>query len=102
MVHVIATIDIAPGKRDEYLELFAQLVPKVRADNGCLAYGPTLDIDSGISVQIPLRENVVTVVEQWSSLDALQAHLTAPHMGEYKQAVKDIVVGLTLQVLQPV
>ena len=102
MVHVIATIEIAPGKRDQYLELFAQLVPKVRAEDGCLAYGPTLDIDSGISVQIPLRENVVTVVEQWSSLEALQAHLTAPHMGEYKQAVKDIVVGLTLQVLQPV
>ena len=102
MVHVIATIDIAPGKRDEYLELFSQLVPKVRAEQGCLAYGPTVDIDSGISVQIPLRDNAVTVVEQWSDLDALQAHLTAPHMGEYKEAVKDIVVGLTLQVLQPV
>ena len=102
MVHVIATIDIAPGKRDEYLELFAQLVPKVQAEQGCLAYGPALDIDSGISVQIPLRENVVTAVEQWASLEELQAHLTAPHMGEYKDAVKDIVVGLTLQVLQPV
>jgi quinol monooxygenase YgiN len=101
MVHVIATIDIAPGKRDEYLELFAQLVPKVRAEDGCIAYGPALDIDSGISVQIPLRENVVSVVEQWASLEALQAHLAAPHMGEYKQAVKGIVVGLTLQVLQP-
>ena len=102
MIHVIASIDIAPGKRDEYLELFAQLVPKVRAERGCLAYGPTVDIDSGISVQIPLRDTVVTVVEQWSDLDALQAHLTAPHMGEYKEAVKGIVVGLTLQVLQPV
>jgi quinol monooxygenase YgiN len=101
MVHVIATIEIAPGKRDEYLELFAQLVPKVRAEDGCIAYGPALDIDSGIGVQIPLRENVVSVVEQWASLEALQAHLAAPHMGAYKQAVKGIVVGLTLQVLQP-
>lgn len=102
MVHVIATIEIAPGKRDEYLELFAQLVPKVRAEQGCLAYGPTVDVDSGITVQTPLRDNVVTVVEQWDSLDALGAHLTAPHMGEYKEAVKGIVVALTLQVLQPV
>jgi quinol monooxygenase YgiN len=102
MVHVIATIEIAPGKRDQYLELFAELVPKVRAEQGCLAYGPTLDVDSGIGVQIPIRDNVVSVVEQWADLDALQAHLTAPHMGEYKQAVKGIVVGLTLQVLQPV
>jgi len=101
MVHVIATIDVAPGKRDEYLKLFADLVAKVQAEDGCIAYGPALDIDSGIRVQIPIRENVVTVVEQWASLEALQAHLTAPHMGEYKEAVKDIVVGLTLQVLQP-
>ena len=66
-----------------------------------MAYGPTVDVDSGISVQIPLRDNVVTVVEQWADLDALQAHLTAPHMGEYKESVRDIVVGLTLQVLTP-
>ncbi len=101
MIHVIATIDIAPGKRDEYLELFAQLVPKVLAEQGCLAFGPAVDVNSGISVQIPLRDDVVTVVEQWADLDALQAHLSAPHMAEYKESVRGIVVGLTLQVLQP-
>jgi len=102
MIHVIATIEIAPGKRDEYLELFAELVPKVRAEQGCLAYGPSVDVDSGISVQMPLRDNVVTAVEQWSDLDALKAHISAPHMEEYKENVKDIVVGLDLQILQPV
>ena len=102
MIHVIATIHIAPGKRDEYLEIFAQLVPKVRAEQGCLAYGPAIDVDSGIGVQMPLRDNVVTAIEQWSDLDALKAHISAPHMGEYKENVKDIVVGLDLQVLQPV
>ena len=101
MIHVIAAIEIAPGKRDEYLELFAQLVPKVLAEEGCIAYGPTIDFDSGFGAQIPMRDNVVTVVEQWEDLAALRAHLTAPHMADYKQAVKDIVVGLTLQVLQP-
>ena len=101
MIHVIATIEIAPGKRDEYLDIFAQLVPKVRAEQGCLAYGPAVDVDSGISIQMPLRDNVVTAVEQWSDLDALKAHIAAPHMAEYKEDVKDIVVGLTLQVLTP-
>ena len=102
MVHVIATVEIAPGQRDAYLELFAELVPKVRAEQGCLAYGPTIDVDSGIGAQEPLRDNVVTVVEQWADLDALKAHIAAEHMGEYKEAVKDIVVGLNLQILQPV
>jgi len=102
MVHVIATLEIAPGKRDEYLALFADLVPKVKAEQGCIAYGPTIDVDSGLGPQQPVRDNVVTVVEQWESLDALSAHIAAPHMAEYKEAVKDIVVGLDLQVLKPV
>ncbi|MBT3202473.1 MAG: antibiotic biosynthesis monooxygenase [Phycisphaerales bacterium] len=102
MIHVIAAVELAPGKRDEYLELFAQFIPKVLAENGCIAYGPTIDIDSGFGAQEPLRDNVVTVVEQWSDLDALTAHIQAPHMAEYKEAVKDIVVGLKLQILQPV
>ena len=104
MIHVIATIEIAPGRRNEYLEIFAELVPKVRAEQGCLVYGPAVDVDSGISLQIPLRDNVVTAVEQWSDLESLNAHVSAPHMAEYSEKVKalDLVVGVTLQVLQPV
>jgi len=30
-----------------------------------------------------------------------QAHLQAPHMGEYRARVKDIVASVTLQVLEP-
>jgi len=101
MIHVIATIEVQPGKRREYLDLFSELVPKVLAEEGCLAFGPAVDIDSGLGVQVPLRDNVVTVVEQWAGIDALNAHVDAPHMAEYKQAVEDIVTGLTIQVLEP-
>ncbi len=101
MIHVVATVEIAPGKRDQWLELFGELVPKVLAEDGCIEYGPTVDIDSGIGRQIPMRDNVVTVLEKWESLDALNAHLLAPHMAEYKEAVKDLVTGLELQILTP-
>jgi len=102
MIHVVAEIQLAPGKRDEYLELFAQLVPKVQAEQGCIAYGPTIDVESGFGAQQPLRDDVVTVIEQWSDLDALKAHIAAPHMAEYKEAVTDIVTGLDLKILKPV
>jgi quinol monooxygenase YgiN len=102
MIHVIAAIKLAPGKRDEYLELFGPLVPKVQAEDGCIAYGPTIDLASGLGPQEPVRDDVVTVVEQWADLDALLAHIGAPHMAEYKDAVKDIVVSMDLKVLQPV
>jgi quinol monooxygenase YgiN len=48
-----------------------------------------------------VRPDVVVVVEKWASLDHLKAHLTAPHMGEYRIRVKELVTGVSLQVLEP-
>lgn len=101
MIHVIARIEAQPGKRAELLEAFHQLVPKVHAEEGCIEYGPAIDADSGIPVQSMLGEDVFTVVEKWESLDHLKAHLAAPHMAEYREEVKDLVCGVTLNVLEP-
>ncbi len=101
MIHVIASIEVNDGKRDAFLTEFHKIVPAVHAENGCIEYGPTVDVDSGISRQLPVRENVVTIVEKWESLEALHAHLQAPHMLEYRERVKDLIKGAQLQVLQP-
>lgn len=101
MIHVIATIELADGKREAFLEEFHRIVPLVRAEEGCLEYGPTIDVATGLAAQAPPRDNVVVVVEKWASLEALRAHLVAPHMTAYRPRVKDLVVGVNLQVLQP-
>ncbi len=101
MIHVIATIELVEGQRDAFLKEFRALVPQVRAENGCLEYGPTVDVASGIGAQGQPRANVVTVVEQWSDLAALKAHLVAPHMEAYRPRVKHLVRSTTLQVLEP-
>jgi quinol monooxygenase YgiN len=41
------------------------------------------------------------VVEKWTTLDALNAHLAAPHMAEYRQRVAGLVQKVALQILQP-
>jgi quinol monooxygenase YgiN len=101
MIHVIATIEVARGKRDAFLAEFHKLVPLVRAETGCVEYGPTIDLDTGIGAQLPVREHVVTIVERWESLAALRAHLQAPHMQTYREQVKGLVADVRLQVLQP-
>jgi quinol monooxygenase YgiN len=101
MIHVIATITIKPGKRDAFLAEFHRIVPLVHAEAGCLEYGPTIDVASGMSVQGPLRENVAVIIEKWESLDALKAHTQAPHMADYRVRVKDFVESVTLQILTP-
>ena len=102
MIHVIATIEVKPGKRDAFLAEFNRIVPLVRAEAGCIEYGPSVDVASGLSMQGPLRENIAVIIEKWEGLAALRAHTQAPHMAEYRLAVKDLVVGVQLQVLQPV
>lgn len=44
IIHVIATVTVHDGKRDDYLAIFHKLVPKVLAEQGCIEYGPTVDI----------------------------------------------------------
>ena len=101
MLHVIATINIEPGKRAEFLTHFAWVTPLVRAENGCIEYGATIDVPTSIAVQVPPRADVVVVVEKWADLHALQAHLAAPHMAEYRQRVQALVKSVSLQVLEP-
>ena len=101
MLHVLATIEVAEGKRAAFLAEFHKLVPLVRAEDGCIEYGAVIDVPTAVPVQSPVRDDVVTVVEKWATLDALNAHLAAPHMGEYRQRVAGLVRKVTLQILQP-
>ncbi len=101
MIHVIATIQVKPGKRDAFLVEFHRIVPLVHAEAGCIEYGPTVDVASGMSVQGPVRDDVAVIIEKWESLDALKAHTQAPHMADYRVRVKDLVEGVTLQILAP-
>ena len=101
MIYVIATIDVNDGKRDEFIKHFKALGPSVHAEDGCIEYGPTVDLETDIGAQIDGRPSVVTIVEKWESLETLEAHLVAPHMLAYRSKVKDLVKGTSLQVLEP-
>ena len=100
MIFVIADIQIAPGQRDAFVAEFKKLVPSVLAEEGCIEYGPAVDALTDLEKQ-HTDESVVTIVEKWESLDALKAHLIAPHMAPYREAVKDMVVGSQLRILEP-
>jgi quinol monooxygenase YgiN len=102
MIHVIATIETTPGQREAFLTEFRQVVPLVRAEDGCIEYGAAVDLATDIPVQAALRPNAVTIVEKWESVEKLQAHLKAPHMAEYRKRIVGLVVGVRLEVLQPV
>jgi quinol monooxygenase YgiN len=101
MIAVVACIEVVPGRRDDFLREFRKLVPQVRAEAGCLEYVPMLDLPTSIGGQAPVGENLVTVLEKWATVEALEAHLMAPHMVAYRKVAKDLVQGMTLRILTP-
>lgn len=102
MIHTIAFIRIRPGGRERFLEIFNALVPEVLAEEGCLAYGPAVDVDAGLGdIQAGPDEHVVTVVEQWESVEHLKTHLAAPHMDRFREEAGELIESIKAHVVQP-
>ena len=101
MIHVVATIELAPGTRDAFLTEFRKLIPDVKAEAGCIAYGPAIDAETDIPTQARVGADKIIIVEQWESVAALKAHAVAPHMQAYRVRVKEFVKGMELRVLSP-
>lgn len=102
MIHVIATVTLQRNARSAFLEQLQRNVPNVLAEAGCRRYEPAADIPSGLAAQGEPRGDVVTILESWDSIEALQAHLKTPHMAAYRKATEGLVSDVQLQVLQPV
>lgn len=101
MIHVLAYITAHPGKRDAILAIFHENVPKVLAEEGCLAYGPAVDAPGLGSAQSLVGPDTFVVVEAWASMDALKAHARAPHMADYAARTRNLVANRTIHVLAP-
>ena len=41
------------------------------------------------------------MLEKWESTEALEQHLLAPHMLEFRTQVKDMIKAVSLQILSP-
>ena len=99
MINVIASIHVREGRLSEFIEIFKSNIPNVLEEEGCLEYVPTMDVATNLPPQ-ELNKNVVTIIEKWRRLEDLLAHLSAPHMIAYKKQVKDLVVKVSLKVLE--
>ncbi|REK05486.1 MAG: antibiotic biosynthesis monooxygenase [Planctomycetota bacterium] len=99
MIYVVATIQLAAGQREAFLAEQRHLLPLVQAEEGCIEYNATVDV--ALTDESPLRHDVITMQEKWESLDALKAHLVAPHMKDFRDKVKAMVIGTKVEVFEP-
>ncbi len=102
MIHVIAIITAKPGQRENILAAFRANIPLVRAEAGCLEYGPAIDAEGMGRIQTPFGHDTFFVIEKWESREALAAHAAAPHMAAYAAKTKEWIASRVIHVLEPV
>jgi quinol monooxygenase YgiN len=98
MIHVVAIITTKPGMRDTVLSHARENLAAVRAEKGCIEYGPVIDAE-GFAAGKPLGPDTFMVVEKWDSLDALKAHSVAPHMKAYAEKTREHIANRAVHVL---
>ena len=101
MIHVVAVLTAKPGQREAILEAIRANLPAVRAEKGCIEYGPAIDAEGMGSFQTKLGPDTLFVIEKWADADALKAHAAAPHMAAYAAKVKDLIASRVIHVLSP-
>ena len=99
MIHVLAFITTKPGMRSLVLAEVLANLDAVRAEKGCIEYGPVIDAVEAGSAQTPVGPHTFVVVEKWESLEALQAHAAAPHMAAYGTKVADMIEARAIHIL---
>ena len=96
MIYVIARMELNENCKDAMLAVLEKTVPKVLSEEGCIMYTPCLDYDE------ETKDRFLTIVEAWKDRDVHRAHLAAPHMAEFREAVKDLRKGCTVDIITPV
>jgi quinol monooxygenase YgiN len=97
MIHVIAIITAKPGKRDQVLKLFKGIIPTVLAEDGCVEYGPVVDVANADPAFGP---DTYVVVEKWRDMPALKAHAAAPHMKAFGGQAGDLIAKRAVHVME--
>ena len=102
MIYVIAVSHLKKGCKAEFVKLVKANYENVHAEAGCISYWLNEDCPTGLPNQPELREDCVTFVECWESVEHLKAHLAAPHMKAFAAAVKPLRESSELRILTPV
>jgi quinol monooxygenase YgiN len=78
MIHVIASITARDSMREIVEKAFREILSTVRAKPGCIQYELAVNFPSGFPGQPPYDDNELLIVEEWTDLDHLRAHMEDP------------------------
>jgi quinol monooxygenase YgiN len=97
MIHVVAILTAKPGKRAELLKLFKGVIPTVLNEDGCIEYGPVVDV---AGAEPAFGPDTYVVVEKWRDMPALKAHAVAPHMKAFGAQAGELIAARAVHVME--
>lgn len=83
-VTVTARSKAKPGREKDLENALRAVVPPTHQEEGCLRYAVHRSTDD---------PGAFLIVEKWSSMEALQAHLATPHVQELFRKAPELVVA---------
>ena len=81
MIVVSGVIELGSKDREAAIEAAKKMAEASRSEDGCISYSFYIDIEN---------PNMIRVFEEWSSDEALATHFDAPHMTEFREALRQI------------
>lgn len=84
MIKVVAKNYIQEEKMEEIMELYKELIEKTNQEAGCVKYELYQDIND---------TRIMTMIEEWESLEALAEHEKSEHFVRVFPLLKDLVTG---------
>ncbi len=79
MIVVKATIVVKEGARDEVIALSKNCITETRKESGCIAY------ESFVATE---NDNTIVIVEEWTDIEALNAHMKTAHFMAFGESAK--------------
>ena len=100
-VYVLCRFDLKPDADiSSYIEKTLAVVPTVRNEDGCEMYALLQDANTTWEAPLRFGERTFWMVEKWSSIDALKAHVNAPHMKTFGPSVRGMRSNSTFHLLE--
>lgn len=90
---LIAQIQAIPGKEAELEALLRSLIPTTRAEAGCERYQLHRSVEDPLHFQFH---------ERWTTREAWEAHMKAPHLGDFSARSGELVAEWKLFQLEEI
>lgn len=90
MIYVIATLTVAPEKRDELIAAAQACIRATRQEPGCISYDLTASTtDPGAAI----------FVERWKTRDDLKAHFETAHMATWRKLSGELISDRSVEII---